>query len=137
MSTGTSGVAICQRGSEQLRRVFRSFDIPAYFKLTNALWKLLDKIGKGKVAGPVYHITYENCDATYVVKAERSFKTWFSEYWRKSSVVSEGSQHVHVDRLDHGVSLDTVKLLTVENKQFERGVKETIYIRVDEPSFNK
>ena len=47
--------------SEKLRRVFRSFHIPAYFKLTNTLWQLLvwpkDKIEKGKVVGPVYHNT--------------------------------------------------------------------------------
>ena len=49
--------------SEQLRRVFRSFDIPAYFKPTNTLWQLLvwpkGTVEKEKVVGPVYHIT---CD---------------------------------------------------------------------------
>ena len=44
--------------SEQLKTVFRSFDIPAYFKPTNTLWQLLvrpkDKVDKGKVVGPVY-----------------------------------------------------------------------------------
>ena len=53
--------------SEQLRRVFRSFDILAYFKPTNTLWQLLvrpkDKVEKGKVVGPVYHITCDDCDA--------------------------------------------------------------------------
>ena len=42
---------------------------------------------------------------------------------------------VHVDRLEHGVSLDKVK--TVDYRTFERGVKEVIYIRVMEPSLNK
>ena len=50
---------------------------------------------------------------------------------------SEVSQHVHVDRQEHGVSLDKVKILTVENRKFERGVKEAIYIRVAKPSLNK
>ena len=55
--------------SEQLRRVFRSLDIPVYLKLTNNLWQLLvqpkDKVEKGKVVGPVYHITCDDCDVTY------------------------------------------------------------------------
>ena len=51
--------------------------------------------------------------------------------------VSEVSQHVHVDRPAHGVSLDKVKILTVENRKFERGVKEAIYIMVAKPSLNK
>ena len=70
------------------------------------------------MVGPVYHITCDNCDATYVGEMERSLKTRFSEHWRKSSVGSEVSQHVHVDRLEHGVSLNKVKILTVENRKF-------------------
>ena len=50
---------------------------------------------------------------------------------------SEVSQHGHVDRLEHGFSLDRVKILIADSKKFERGVKEAIYIRVAEPSLNK
>ena len=42
-------------------------------------------------------------DATYVGKTEKSLKAQFLEHWRKSSVGSEVSQHVHVDRPEHGV----------------------------------
>ena len=35
------------------------------------------------------------------------------------------------------MSLDKVKILTVDNRKFIRGVKEAIYIRVMEPSLNK
>ena len=122
--------------SEQLRKVFRSFDIPAYFKLINTLQQLLvqpkDTVAKGKVVGPVYHITCDDCDAMYVgeTSTERSLlETQFSEHRRKSSVGSEVSQYVHVDRPEHGVSLDKVKILTAENRKFEKGVKEAIYIR--------
>ena len=59
---------------------------------------------------------------------ERSLNTRFLEHRRKGSVGSEVSQYVHVDRPEHGVSLDTVKILKFENKKFERGVKEAIYI---------
>ena len=51
---------------ESLRRVFRSFDLLAYFKPTNTLWQLLlqpmDRVEKGKVVGLVYQITYDDCD---------------------------------------------------------------------------
>ena len=56
--------------------MFRSFDIPAYFKLTNTLQQLLvwpkDKVEKGKVVGPVYDITCDDCDSTSVGKMERA-----------------------------------------------------------------
>ena len=43
-----------------------------------------------------------------------------------------------MDRPEHGVSLDKVqvKIWTVDNSKFERGVNEAIYIRVMEPSLN-
>ena len=67
---------------EQLRRVFRAFDIPVYFKSTNTLQQLLvwpkDEVEKGKVVGPVYHSTCDDCNATYVGETERSLKTQFS-----------------------------------------------------------
>ena len=54
--------------SEQLRRVFRSFDMLEYFKPSNTLQQLLVwpkvKGDKGKVVGPVYHITFDECVAT-------------------------------------------------------------------------
>ena len=55
---------------EQLTRVFRSFDIPAYFKLTNTLWQLLirakNKVEKGKMVCPVYHTSCDEWDAMFV-----------------------------------------------------------------------
>ena len=55
----------------------------------------------------------------------------------KCRVDSEQSQHIHLDRLENGVSVNKVKILTVKNRKFERGVKEEIYIKVAEPSLNK
>ena len=78
---------------EQLRRVFKSYDIPAYFKLSNTLRQLLvhpkDKVDKGKVVDPVNHIQCEDCDASYVRETEQSLKTHFQEHCRQSSVTSE------------------------------------------------
>ena len=91
-----------------MRSVFKSFDIPTYFKPTNTL-----------------------------LQTKRALKTRFAEHRRKSSVGSEVSQHVHVDKPKHGVSLDRVKILTVDINQLERGVKEAIYIRVAKPGLNK
>ena len=64
---------------EQLRRVLRPFNIPAYFKPTNTLLQCLvwpkDKVEKGKVVGPVYHITCDDSEATYIGETERVLKT--------------------------------------------------------------
>ena len=46
--------------SEQIKKIFKQYDIPAYFKPLHALRQLLvrlkDKILKEGVVGPVYHI---------------------------------------------------------------------------------
>ena len=73
----------------------------------------------------------------YFGETERALNTPFSEHQRKSSVGSEVSQQVHVDRPEHGVSMDKVMIVTVDNRKFERGVKEEIYMKVMEPNLNK
>ena len=58
--------------SEQMRRIFRKYGIPTYFKPTNTLRQLLvkpkDPVSKENVVGPVYKIKCEECDAVYVVR---------------------------------------------------------------------
>ena len=62
----------------------------------------------------------------------------FLEHKRPSSVNSEISRHIHSDTVDgHGVDLNSVNILTTEPKWFEWGVKEAIYIRINQPSLNK
>ena len=72
----------------------------------------------------------------YVGETEWSLKACFLEHWRKSSVGHEVSQHVHVDRPEHEASLDKVKILSVENKKFDRCVREAIYTCVAKPSLS-
>ena len=96
-----------------------------------------DPIEKEKVVGPVYKITCEEYEASYVGETERSLKARFSEHRRPSSVNSEVSKHIHTDKPYHGVQLDKTEILAVEPKWFVRGVKEAIYIRANKPSLNR
>ena len=89
------------------------------------------------MVGPVYRISCEECDAVYVGETERSLKARFSEHNRPSSVTSEVSKHIHQDNPGHTIEMENTKILTVEPRWFERGVKEAIYIRATKPSLNK
>ena len=115
--------------------------MPTYFKSSNTLRQLLvhpkDPVGKDKVVGPVYKISCEECDATYVGETERSLKAKFGEHRRPSSTTSEVSKHIHTDNPNHNITLENTKILSVEHKWFERGVKEAIYIRAMNPSLNR
>ena len=127
--------------SEELRRVFGRYEIPAYFKPTNTLRQLLvrpkDPIEKDKVVGPIYKISCEDCEATYVGETERSLKARFSEHRRPSSATSEVSRHIHQDSPGHSIDLENTQILSVEPRWYERGVKEAIFIRANKPSLNR
>ena len=58
---------------------------------------------------------------------ESNNNTPFQEHCRQSSVTSEVSQHVNIDKPDHDASLENVNILTVESKKLERGVKEDYF----------
>ena len=96
-----------------------------------------DPVGKEKVVGPVYKITCDCCDASYIGETERSLKARFDEHRRPSSVNSEVSKHINIESSSHTIGLDNTKVLSVEPKWFGRGVKEAIYIKAHGPSLNK
>ena len=87
--------------------------------------------------GPVYKISCEECEATYVGETERSLKARFGEHRKPSSTTSEVSKHIHTDSPDHTITLENTKILEVEHKWFERGVKEAIHIRALKSSLNR
>ena len=122
-------------------RTFGGYSIPTYFKPTNTLHQLLvhpkDPVGKDKVVGLVYKISCEDCEATYIGETKRSLKARFGEHRRPSSTTSEVSKHIHTNNPDHTITLENTKILAVEHKWFERGVKEAIHIRALKPSLNR
>ena len=133
--------------SEALKRTYSAYGIRVAFKPTQTLRQLLvspkDKTEKKDTAGPIYYIRCQGqtqrsqCTESYINETERSLKTRFLEHRSPSSTSSEVSQHIHIESPDHHVELEEVKILDREQRYFERGVKEAIYIRVNQPSLNK
>ena len=56
---------------------------------------------------------------------------------RLSSTTLEDSKHIHTDSPNHTIMLENTKILSMEHKLFERGVKDSIYIRALKPSLNR
>ena len=93
---------------------------------------------------PILYSTFVICDtyvhtyvSTYVGETENSLKARFGEHRRPSSTTSEVSKHIHTDSPDHTITLENMKILAVEHKWFERGVKEAIHIRALKSSLNR
>ena len=53
-----------------------------------------DPVGKEKGVGPMYKISCEECEATYVGESKRSLKARFGEHRRPSSTTSKVSNHI-------------------------------------------
>ena len=134
--------------AEALKRQFNKHGVKVCFKPTRTLRQFLvkpkDKTEKQDTTGVVYMIPCQGetlrgkCKESYIGETERSLKTRFQEHRRKSSVKSSYvAQHIHIESPGHHVSLDEVKILDREDKKFERGVKEAIYIRAFQPSLNQ
>ena len=84
-----------------------------YFKPTNTLRHILvwpkDRVIKERVVCLVYHISYEDCDASYIGDTGRSLKVRFVEHRRPSSGNFEVSKHINCDQPDHSISLDNAR----------------------------
>ena len=64
-------------------------------------------------------------------------KVRFIEHCRLSTMTSELSWHVHVDKTDHSVSFESIKILAIKSRWFECRVKEAIHIGVGAPSMDQ
>ena len=51
--------------------------------------------------------------------------------------LAEVSKHIHIESPGHVIDIEKVKILDREPRWFERGVKGTIYIRINQPTLNK
>ena len=133
--------------SEALRRIYDSYGIRGCFKPTSTLRQFLvapkDKSEKKDITGPIYSIHCQGqsnrgqCEEFYIGETERSLKARFLEHRRPSSTSSEVSQHINIESPGHKIDLEKVKILDRKPRWFERGVKEVIYIRINQLTLNK
>ena len=132
--------------SDTIRRVFNKYNVNVSFKPHQTLRRLLvhpkDKTKKAEVCGAIYRVkcggsTNNSCKEDYIGETERSVKARFNEHRRPSSHTSEVSKHIHSEHPSHKVALDQVDILDREQGWFQRGVKESIYIRSEKPTLNK
>ena len=79
----------------------------------------------------IYHAT------TVRTTTSERLKARFSKHGRPSSTTSEVSKHIHAATPKHSIDLENTNVLAVEAKWFERGVKESIYIRAYTPTLNR
>ena len=91
-----------------------------------------DKDPTSELSGVVYHLECGNCDNTYIGETERKLSKRLADHKRANN--PSPVQH-HLSTTGH--SLNEEKVLARDPRWFQRGVKESIYIRTHHPSLNQ
>ena len=130
--------------SDRLRKVFRQHSIQTSTKPVNSLRQALvhvkDKTPHEKRSHLVYGLKcpHSDCDSTYVGETQQAIKKRASQHRRPTPGDQPDSAiYSHLQESGHSFSDSDLVILDREDRWFERGVRESIYERVEKPSLNK
>ncbi|XP_047457867.1 uncharacterized protein LOC125018165, partial [Mugil cephalus] len=128
--------------SEKLRRIFGKHRIPVYFKPGNTLRQKLvhpkDKTPRQKQSNVVYAVQCsEECTDLYIGETKQPIHKRMAQHRRASSSGNDSAVHLHLKDKGHSFEDNNVKVLAREDRWFERGVKEAIYVKMEKPSLNR
>ena len=130
--------------SDKIKRILGKHGVSTAFKPFNTLRQKLvhvkDPIPKEKKRNLVYGIRcqQEECEEFYVGETQQSLKARM-QHRRPSSVdcIPESAVYTHIKESNHSFNTKDVVILDREDKWFNRGVKEAIWERVEEPKLNR
>ena len=129
--------------SEKLQRVFRQHRVPVYHKPVNTLRQKLvhpkDKIPSHKQSNVVYSIRCkgEECKEQYIGETKQVLQKRLYQHRRESTSGPQSAVHLHLKASNHTFEDGEVKILSKEKRWFERGVKEAIFVKKENPSLNR
>ena len=128
--------------SEKLRRIFNKHSIPVYFKPGNTLRQRLvhpkDKTPHTHKSNLVYAVQCnEECEDFYIGETKQPLHKRMAQHRRANSSGPDSAVHLHIKEKAHSFDDNNVQILDREDRWFERGVKEAIYVKVEKPSLNR
>ena len=129
--------------SEKLKRIYKDHGVSTHFKPTNTLRQSLvhpkDKQPKGRLSGVVYGVQCSDQDCTdkYIGETAQPLENRMSQHRRSSTSGNESAVYTHLSTNNHHFNTEDVCILDRESRWYERGVKEAIWVRADNPSLNR
>ncbi|XP_040922260.1 uncharacterized protein LOC121200823, partial [Toxotes jaculatrix] len=128
--------------SEKLRRIFNKHQIPVCFKPSNTLRQKLvhpkDKIPHNHKSNLIYAVKCsEECKDLYIGETKQPLSKRMAQHRRANSSGPVSAVYSHLKEKAHSFEDSNVKILDREDRWFERGVKEAIYVKVEKPSLNR
>ncbi|KAM4589401.1 uncharacterized protein V3H82_003528 isoform 2-T2 [Fundulus diaphanus] len=128
--------------SEKLKRIFSKHKIPVHFKPNRTLRQRLvhpkDKTPKPKMSGVVYAVQCsEECSDLYIGETKQPLHRRMAQHRRATSSGQDSAVHLHLKDKGHSFEDQNVHILDKEDRWFERGVKEAIYVKRERPTLNR
>ncbi|XP_051781539.1 uncharacterized protein LOC127527292 [Erpetoichthys calabaricus] len=128
--------------SEQLRRIFSKHQVSVAFKLQNTLRQRLvhpkDRVPRHKQSNIVYAVKcQEECRDLYIGETKQPLAKRMSQHRRASSSGQDSAVYLHLQDSGHSLKDEEVHILDREERWFERGIKEAIYVKKERPSLNR
>ncbi len=124
--------------------MFHKYGFNTSFKPYNTLRQMLvhpkDKLDKTKRSGVVYGITcdQEACTDSYIGETAQPLHKRMYQHRRPStSGLNDSAVYSHLDTSGHSFTNRDVRIIDVEPRWLERGIKEAIYARAASPSLNR
>ena len=128
--------------SEKFRRIFSKHNIPVHFKPKNTVRQKLvhpkDKTPRQKLSNVVYAVQCsEECNDLYIGETKQPLHRRMAQHRRASSSGQDSAVHLHLKETGHTFEDHNVHILDREDRWFERGVKEAIFVKQETPSLNR
>ena len=130
--------------SEKIRRIYREYQLPVSFKPYNTLRQKLvhpkDKTPKDKQNNIVYGFRCQDngCEETCIGETKQTLGKHMYQHRRAStSGCGDSAVYSHLNSANHSFDNKDVIILDRESRWFERGVKEALYVKCEQPSLNK
>ena len=132
-----------QNLSENIQRICKEFNIKVAHKPSNRLRQQLvhpkDKQSHDKISGVVYgiHCEGDNCAEYYIGETEQPVKKRMYQHRHAAGEGASSAVYNHLNQAKHNFSDSNVSIISREKNWFDRGVKEAIFVKSDNPSLNK
>ena len=134
---GYIGIPYTQSLCESIKKICGRYGIQTYFKVGSIIKNLLvspkDKEPMVNQSGAIYWYQCGDlgCDDEYIGETSRTFGDRYREYLKAPSAI-----HHHSSQTGHPTSHNNFRIIGREGHSLARNIKESIYIRVNNPTWN-
>ena len=124
--------------SETVKNICKKYGIQVHFKSGKSIKDELvapkDKDHLTKKSGIIYRYKCDRlkCDEEYIGEAARTFGERYKEHLKAPSPI-----HDHSNTSGHSITLNNFSIVGREEQNLSRLIKESVFIRVNNPSLNK